>query len=731
MDELLNGRRRISAATHNQEVAQVSMNIKQHAEYKEDDYDEDFKLDNNNTFYHPNMLKAGDDLEEDDDNENADEINKLLGSSKTSSKSKHTTDTPVKKTRSKSWNHDAKTPASSKERRRRVDQIHQFTNSQSNENWMNSFHSEIGENEEHETRAPGNCAYPDTRQSKGKGTSPDRRLKSNEKQAFRIQTQRSEMRYTERLRRLEQENEMLRENARRWKNKHEQEIAVNKELGKRVKKWRSECTKLERQVKDLEERLQAQEALAHISPVSTLNSPKPWWAGSNGGGRLSPKLDLPPAVPELCSEGFGMTPLSVDLSECSPRMGDVQSSRTKLFSHVIIIDSNDDLSYCWPSNAKDQVPSNVEQFCFRQGSPDNLACFVFMLSGESATPLTRGFSCLDNATYGICLSDGLICMCLLTKHPFFHLGEQILRLLDEVARGSDEGRDAVLQGVMDSVAEIDCSLAGPGFRIDSGAGLFWEWPMHWTRRSDLFLDWGLSTLLESLPLDQILFLAGCLLLELKVVVVGANLRRLTAAAFALLPLIRPAVWVQPFIPLLPPNLSMVCDAPVPVFVGAREVPAEVQDVDDAEHASESTTNSLAYHDNGRQEAVVVHLEEGRLELSQALSTSYHALKLPGLSELVYHIGEGADVQPLLTAVHKHLTGLLEACRFFGRSAGNLAVASSIPPDSNTDVCDEAERDLANFVPLLQGRNLSISPPWQYLAKLQTTQLFMQWCETHE
>ncbi|GBG26758.1 Hypothetical Protein FCC1311_029792 [Hondaea fermentalgiana] len=457
---------------------------------------------------------------------------------------------------------------------------------------------------------------------------------------------------------------MLRENGRRWKRKYEQEKAVNKELGKRSKRWRAQSEVLENEIKDLEEKLSAQAALLErVSPVSTLHSPQPWWSTTpdstaRNSAADSPQLSTPlVALRTVDEEGLiesvgpeqvgsdttpSNSPLRVNVDR-SPPPENTQLTRCELFTHVITIDKSKELTSCWPLSARSSVPPNVEQFCFLAGSVATPASFVFMLSGECSTPLTRGFSCLDNATYGICLSDGTTCECILTKKPLFRLLEQVLRAM--YGLGEDD-RSAFLSALTESAAKVNVAHIGPGWKFTAvDDQVRWMWPERCATRLDLFVEWGLPTLLETMPLDQLLFLVGCLLLELKVVLVSSDLRRVTSAAFALLPFLRPCAWVQPFIPLLPPSLSVVCDAPVPVLVGAAEVPSEVRDIDGSMHSP--------CRDNGRQEAVVVRLDQGRLDLSEALSTSYHALKLPGLSELYLATRDVEDPTVLLSLVQDH------------------------------------------------------------------------------
>ncbi len=399
----------------------------------------------------------------------------------------------------------------------------------------------------------------------------------------------------------------------------------------------------------------------------------------------------------------------------------------RLFTHVIEVDRSGEIVSVWPRDARGTVPDNVGQFCFPEATPRELSRpFAFMLSGASeapCAPLTSplggaGFSCIDGATYGVCSalwrSEGRTRLCVLSRHPYFEALCAVLEFIGAAA--SAEAGERALDALQASLGAQDFGKVGPGSRVRVPGVVDWSWPAECRGRMDLLAAWGLRELCAALPVDQILFLVGCLALELKVILVSRDLRRLSACAFGLLPLLRPCGWVQPFIPVLPHGLSVVCDAPVPVLVGCPDA------------GGEAAALRRAADETGH-EALVVMLDQGQLELSTALATSYHSLKLPGLGQLLQRLprrvpGDEARFRLALCATARaHVADLLAACRFFGSHAALLATSPSLP----SRVLAEAEVKLGELVSALEPSQ-TVSPPWHFLARMQGTQLFIQWAE---
>jgi hypothetical protein len=88
--------------------------------------------------------------------------------------------------------------------------------------------------------------------------------------------------------------------------------------------------------------------------------------------------------------------------------------------------------------------------------------------------------------------------------------------------------------------------------------------------------WGLASLFSMLSLSNVCRLISAAMLECSIVFIGGpkvTLRMTSAAALALLPLIRPLEWHGIYLPVLPKKLHDLMDAPVPFIVGVTELTA--------------------------------------------------------------------------------------------------------------------------------------------------------------
>ena len=79
--------------------------------------------------------------------------------------------------------------------------------------------------------------------------------------------------------------------------------------------------------------------------------------------------------------------------------------------------------------------------------------------------------------------------------------------------------------------------------------------------------WALPTLLSWLPIETVVWVISLLLTEAKVIVVGNEYGMVSCAVMGLLGLLRPFIWVNPVIPMLPSKLMDFIESPVPVLVG--------------------------------------------------------------------------------------------------------------------------------------------------------------------
>jgi len=130
--------------------------------------------------------------------------------------------------------------------------------------------------------------------------------------------------------------------------------------------------------------------------------------------------------------------------------------------------------------------------------------------------------------------------------------------------------------------------------------------------------------------------------------------------------------------------------------------------------------------NPADELVAVLLDEGRVRLSDSLSMSYHALKLPGIDQL-YHelephkseIGEGnGALASALQKIEGHITTLLEACdrvKDFVKPQSRRK-SGVVPPSIVDRKRPEVSASAASFG----------TSAWPFMKTLLTTQSFAQW-----
>ena len=389
-------------------------------------------------------------------------------------------------------------------------------------------------------------------------------------------------------------------------------------------------------------------------------------------------------------------------------------------------------------------------------SDADFGAYVFVLTGQESGPHStsgKAHCTLDGCLYGICaIVDEIVplnldaprprhrrsspdrffavphCYCLVTEHPFFDLHFAVLRSilqLQRLKRIENHASAAVEWGNVETIlsAYYSTPMPQPG---DSLMIHPFEWlpPVRWECKSDeraiQLAKYGLQHLFAALPTDQILFLLGCAMLELKIVFVSSNAGQLSASILALLSLLSPLLWPHPLIPLMPEALHTYCDAPFPVIVGVQTMPPNVADALRYESAKGGCG------DNPASELVAVLLDEGRVRLSDSLSMSYHKLKLPGIDQL-YHeleplresIVQG-DVGEVLEKIRTHILTLTEAChRVKDFVKPQTRRRSGVVPSCIVDARrPEVSASAASFG----------TSAWPFMRTLLATQSFAQWAE---
>ncbi|CAK8988501.1 2' [Durusdinium trenchii] len=342
-----------------------------------------------------------------------------------------------------------------------------------------------------------------------------------------------------------------------------------------------------------------------------------------------------------------------------------ESRRPRLVAQVAQIGG----PFQWTAPGVHLPQGDLERFC-DLGREQEQQAYGFVLTGGAG-----GCRDLDDAWFAVCLPSAKICV--LSKQPFF---QALHRVLERLAKTKPSHWPALLDRLNDR----------------------WRFPKPVPSRLDLLFEYGHDALDHpKLPRDAVLFVIGALLLESKVVLVSQDRAKLSRACLALVALLRPARWLHPFLPILPHDLLVLAQAPVPVLLGIPQT------------TDLAITELLASQQPDQDLVVVLHLDDGRLHLSNP--AAYHELKLPGLDQL-----DSLDPKD----IHAHIQSLLVAARFFGPDLAAILAAdnNSLPPRALRHAQVHLERILS--APLS-------SPPWHFLAGLHRTQLFTHWHHAHQ
>lgn len=96
-------------------------------------------------------------------------------------------------------------------------------------------------------------------------------------------------------------------------------------------------------------------------------------------------------------------------------------------------------------------------------------------------------------------------------------------------------------------------------------------------------DNSMLTLFNCLTIENIIFLYKCLLLEQHIVLHSKNIDKLTLCCEALLCLLFPFRWVNPYISLLPISIIECLETPTPILVGMHSFFLETEFGNEAAH----------------------------------------------------------------------------------------------------------------------------------------------------
>eukprot|EP00474_Spongospora_subterranea_P009769 CRZ10227.1 hypothetical protein [Spongospora subterranea] len=158
-------------------------------------------------------------------------------------------------------------------------------------------------------------------------------------------------------------------------------------------------------------------------------------------------------------------------------------------------------------------------------------------------------------------------ICLLSYYPFF---ESFNVMLAELYRISVSPQTFPLERILSNLFEIPVPLSPRlASQIQIGSkSISFNVP---NSDEDLpLINCSFDMVFRCLPLDLILVALNALMLERKVILVSIHPRLLTPTAHTLLSLMFPLEWQYSYIPVLPRVISVIIDAPMPVFVGLRQ-----------------------------------------------------------------------------------------------------------------------------------------------------------------
>ncbi len=189
----------------------------------------------------------------------------------------------------------------------------------------------------------------------------------------------------------------------------------------------------------------------------------------------------------------------------------------------------------------------------------------------------RSLSTGDAREATVSTPGGPKCFVLVSKFPYVNVMLHVLRGLaaDDAASGesglSPEAMRDVVGRLLTPVPDVDETvLVVSSLRKDAA--------MQWTRRAERLKEeeaqlgrWNVASALGVLcsggDATVMLQLLSAVMTERQVLVVGSSLEQVSSVVFLLHELMRPFVYQAVFVPILPPSLLEILDAPVPFVVG--------------------------------------------------------------------------------------------------------------------------------------------------------------------
>jgi hypothetical protein len=256
-------------------------------------------------------------------------------------------------------------------------------------------------------------------------------------------------------------------------------------------------------------------------------------------------------------------------------------------------------SFCFPNDIETLVRPVASNHSAADVPPPNF--FALQLTGNKQNKYIVGMQFARNFNDASNSSQlkTLYCVCLISTHPFFlfffelfakllrmgcfDMGEPIpaqvgayplpteLRCVEEIAL------KLMRQSAATAGGQLKYSFGFRGQKIEASLYNLDRFVRYESvispqeamavRANYYILQWALPLLLSSIPVDQIVFILGCILTEMKVVVKCKDTGVLSACIWGLVSLLRPFHWVCPLIVVLPRSLHEYIESIVPIIVG--------------------------------------------------------------------------------------------------------------------------------------------------------------------
>lgn len=359
------------------------------------------------------------------------------------------------------------------------------------------------------------------------------------------------------------------------------------------------------------------------------------------------------------------------------------------------------------------------------------------------------------------LSDGptQCCLCLLSPYPFFGLFFKVLygiavlwntkrrdavmaknetREVDQMAHMLEKPLGMldfveVFQGVMERLKTMALPSMGGWSRMVLSPKVT---PLAFHRphsaslgveRRHLVLEYAAPLLFGLLSVDQVLFLLGCLCSERKVLVVSDHVNIVSSCVLALITLLHPLQWAGPVIPVLPPRLDELLEAPVPLIAGRVSI-------------NSASIENFSTFDHPLQDVIEMNMDQNALHMHDEDLVTYHELKLPECDELVHELHPystllfGKHAAPdfptvqqdeackiMCTRIHHHIESIC-ALAMAKKDASRSTRVAPLDHDSDQASSDPSSPSRESITRLGAERRCSAMVA-DYLTRFQATQMF--------